>query len=137
MNVRPTEVDSVLADDISDECRKIALELAHFVCSEPFRKMLEELSALPEGLRHEYVDLVLRDPDLLRSREISLPPNIEIQRSYFSDGRPTLFCVTKRMPEGLLWKKITITFDNKTLALKYPWFAVDGSGELLPIVRPL
>jgi hypothetical protein len=135
--MRSIEVDSVLLDDIFHACSKIAQELTHFVCSEPFRSMLEELSALPEGLRHEYVDLVLLDPDLLRSRGVSPPPNIEIQRSYFSDGRPTLFSVTKRMPAGLLWEKITITFDNETLALKCPWFAVDNNGELLPIVRPL
>jgi hypothetical protein len=41
-----------------------------------------------------------------------VPHDIIFQRSAFSDNRPSLFCMTKYLPDGIGWKKVTITFDN-------------------------
>jgi hypothetical protein len=38
---------------------------------------------------------------------------MKIQRSQFGDGRPTIFCVTKLMSDGV--RKVTYTFDNESL----------------------
>ncbi|GAA5024170.1 hypothetical protein GCM10025734_82300 [Kitasatospora paranensis] len=43
---------------------------------------------------------------------VFVPAGLTIQRSTFRDDRPTLFCIVKHLPHGLLWEKVTVTFDN-------------------------
>ena len=75
--------------------------------------MLTEMYALPAHLQHEFVELVCLDENALRARGLEVPEGLVIQRSEFGDKRPTLFCVTKVLPPGLGWHKVTITFDNE------------------------
>ncbi len=53
---------------------------------------------------------VVINKDELVARGISVPEGMTVQRSAFADGRPTLFCVTKYLPDRM--RKVTITFDN-------------------------
>lgn len=83
-----------------------------FSMSEEFQTVLEEMWELPPELRHEFVELVLLSSDELSRRGVAIPSGIEIQRSWFEDERPTLFCITKRLPPGMGWKIATVTVDN-------------------------
>ncbi|MEH2474596.1 hypothetical protein V1281_004221 [Nitrobacteraceae bacterium AZCC 2161] len=123
-----------MIEKINSAAAAIQKELCDYVCSESFQRVLCEVSSLPEALRHEFVEFVLLDEEQLAIRNILPPAGIAIQRSYFADRRPTLFCVTKKVPEGLLWKKITITFDNDSIGLSAPPFACDENGDLLPFL---
>jgi hypothetical protein len=128
--------DLNLVEKIKSAALMLQRDLTDFVCSHEFKSMLLELGALPEHLKHEFVEFVLLDSDQLKLRGIRVPDGIQIQRSYFADQRPTLFCVTKKVPKGLFWEKITITFDNETVGLAKPSFACDGEGNLLPFLQP-
>jgi hypothetical protein len=86
--------------------------LIDYVDTPPVRRILNELWALPESERAEFVLDVILNPSTLRERGVVVPPDIIFQRSAFADNRPTLFCMTKYLPEGLGWRKVTITFDN-------------------------
>jgi hypothetical protein len=130
-----TVVDKELLSRVFDVCSRIQNELTNFVCTDSFRSLLGEMSSLPEHLRHEFVELVLLDKAQLARRGVHVPKGIEIQRSFFADQRPTLFCVSKAVPAGHLWKKITITFDNERVGLANPQFACSEDGQLLPILR--
>ncbi|ESZ50931.1 hypothetical protein ACYG9R_06650 [Mesorhizobium sp. RSR565B] len=111
-----------------NEIKELQSHLVDFVCQEPFKKLLQEIYQLREDLRHEFVEAVLLDRSLLRKRGVEVPDDLHIQRSHFADGRPTLFCVVKKLPEGYGWKKITVTFDNELIGLKHPAFAFDDHG---------
>jgi hypothetical protein len=87
-------------------------EIVFFVTGEQFASVIDEIYALPEADRATFVENILLDKTQLSERGISPPDDMIIQRSAFSDGRPTLFCVTKLVPEGCVWKKVTVTFDN-------------------------
>jgi hypothetical protein len=66
-------------------------ELIDFVCSEPFRRVLDECGALPEHLRHEFVELVLLDDDQLTSRGVKVPAGMKVQRSFLRTEGPRFF----------------------------------------------
>lgn len=83
-----------------------------FASSPEFCAVLNEMWALPAELRHEFVELVFLDPELLAQRGLLVPKDIDIQRSWFADERPTLFCITKKLPPGMGWKVATVTIDN-------------------------
>lgn len=87
-------------------------ELVAFGQSKPFAALLEELWKVPVEFRHEFVELVVLNSEQLSHRGVVVPDGIDIQRSWFEDERPTLFCVTKRLPPGYGWKVVTITIDN-------------------------
>jgi hypothetical protein len=87
-------------------------DLSKLVATHEFKKMLEELWSVPEPFRHEFVEVVVLDPEELARRNIRVPNDISIQRSWFADERPTLFCVTKYLPNDVGWKKVTVTIDN-------------------------
>jgi hypothetical protein len=78
----------------------------------PFRALLDEMWNLPKEHRAEWVRQVILSDEALAARGIVVPAGMTLQRSAFADNRPTLFCVTKHLPPGLHWHKVTITFDN-------------------------
>jgi hypothetical protein len=123
----PEEVDMKVMSD--HEVREMQSNLINFVSQGEFRKIIGEIYELREDLRHEFVDAVLLDRDLLSKRGIKIPDDLYIQRSHFADERPTLFCVVKKLPEGYGWKKITVTFDNEKIGLERPAFAFDDHGN--------
>jgi hypothetical protein len=87
-------------------------EIAEFTKSPTFQAMLNEMWAIPPEKRPEFVLNVILSPAEREKRSIVTPQGMVIQRSAFADGRPTLFCVTKRLPPGAPWHKVTFTFDN-------------------------
>jgi hypothetical protein len=99
-------------ETLAEEIQNALAEISEFVRTPPFRELLQELWALPLEQRKIFVREVFVNRAELRRRGVRVPPGIVVQRSAFRDGRPTLFCVTKHLPAGLLWEKVTITFDN-------------------------
>jgi hypothetical protein len=86
-------------------------DIHQYVTTDAFRAVLEEMNALPTlAGKDEFVRHNLLDPAQLAKRGITPPEGIEVQRSVFSDGRPTTFCVVKYLPD--LVRKMTITFDH-------------------------
>jgi hypothetical protein len=100
------------ADTVEDVVQKTLQEVVLFVTDERFLPIITEIYSLPEADRHGFVETVLLNHEELRNRGVLPPNDIIIQRSAFSDGRPTLFCVAKLVPQGYGWKKVTVTFDN-------------------------
>ncbi|MET4428496.1 hypothetical protein [Mycolicibacterium sp. 624] len=96
--------ESAVRDGIDD--------IARFANSDVFRSALRELWQLAPEERPRFVIDVFMNRDALRTRGITVPAEMTIQRSTFRDNRPTLFCIVKHLPPGLLWEKVTITFDN-------------------------
>jgi hypothetical protein len=127
-------VASLSAAEFQVVLHPIELGIIDFVCSSPFRDVLRELSELPEALRHEFVDLVLLDNEQLSLRGVTVPEGLSIQRSYFADNRPTLFCVVAHVPPGFGWKKLTVTYDNQMIGRGIPSFARDENGDVLPFL---
>lgn len=88
-------------------------ELNEFVMRAEVQSLLREMYSLPPETRYEFVELAWLDHNVLKARGIEPPKGVVIQRSVFADNRPTLFCVSKTLPPGLGWHKVTITFDNE------------------------
>lgn len=97
---------------LREEITKALQRVVDFAQTEPFRKILSEMMARPPQDRAQFVLDVWLSPAQLRRRGLNVPDDLTIQRSAFRDGRPTLFCVTKHLPEGLAWSKVTVTIDN-------------------------
>ena len=87
-------------------------EISRFVQSEAFRAVYSEMWSLAQEARAQFVADVLLNPRELLARGVQVPDKLVIQRSAFRDNRPTLFCITRHLEPGLLWAKVTITFDN-------------------------
>jgi len=104
--------DSALACAIRDEGDAALQSIRGFVETEPFQRLLDELWALPPDERPEFVSSTILNTEQRRLRGIVVPDGMVIQRSWFADGRPPLFCITRQLRAGLLWKKVTFTFDN-------------------------
>lgn len=101
-------------NSLVDETIRSALhELQSFAATAPFRRLLAEMSSVPPTQRHEFVSRVILSDAELEARGVIPPPGITLQRSWFADDRPTLFCMTKHLPDGVVWEKVTITFDNR------------------------
>jgi hypothetical protein len=99
--------------DLIEKAVRSALEdLQSFAKTVPFRRLLAEMSGLPPIQRHDFVQRVILCDAELNARGVVPPPGITLQRSAFSDERPTLFCMTKHLGEGVIWEKVTLTFDN-------------------------
>ncbi len=88
-------------------------ELTNFTMTSKFQKLLKELYLVPKDQRKQFVLDTILNVDEIKSRGIEVPEEVYIRRSYFTDNRPTLFCITKRTPLAKPWDKVTITFDNK------------------------
>lgn len=81
--------------------------------STPFRAVLDELWNLAPGtMRRRFVRDVLLDEQARSARGIRLPAEVELQRTWFGDDRPTLFALVAHLPDGLTWKKVTFTVDD-------------------------
>lgn len=87
-------------------------EILDFVELPEFQSMLSEMWQLPTEIRHEFVELVILDTDEHKRRGLKVPIGMDMQRSWFEDERPTLFCVTKKLQPGMGWKIVTVTIDN-------------------------
>ncbi|MGV2918985.1 hypothetical protein [Streptomyces alfalfae] len=97
---------------LAKEIEAALSEVTSFVCSPAMQDVMQEFFSLPEEQRPQYVLDVLLNPGELERRKVDVPSGVIIQRSAFRDNRPTLFCVTKYLPPGLGWKKVTVTIDN-------------------------
>jgi hypothetical protein len=111
MMVLMNEVDARTVEWVMKE---IWREIYDFVSTSEFQLVLQDLYDLPIQERAGFVETVLLDKEVLMRRGVVAPEGLVIQRSVFGDGRPTLFCVSKLLPEqyGYCWEKLTITFDN-------------------------
>jgi hypothetical protein len=97
---------------LRDEITKALKRVVDFAQTEPFRQVLSEMMSIPPHDRAQFVLDVWLSPAQLRRRGLDVPDDLIIQRSAFGDDRPTLFCVTKHLPKGLGWSKVTVTIDN-------------------------
>lgn len=84
-----------------------------FITRDEFIRVLGELYDQAPEHRDEFVRTVLLDPEALRERGVIVPDGVKVQRSQFGDHRPTIFCVTKLMSDGV--RKVTYTFDNESI----------------------
>lgn len=92
-----------------------ALSVLQEIVEDPdFQGMLRALWNTDEFHRDRFVADVLLNPNEIRERfGVVLPSDVLLQRSSFSDGRPTLFCLCKLLDINAGgWKKVTVTFDN-------------------------
>jgi hypothetical protein len=111
-----TTADTAITPELTAAIREAGNAALHdireFVESSSFQGLLEELWSLSPERRPDFVTSVVLDPMERDRRDINVPDGMIIQRSWFEDQRPTLFCITKYLPSSLLWKKVTVTFDN-------------------------
>jgi hypothetical protein len=104
----------VSRDELLTSAVKEALgAIQQFAESPEFMAVLGELWSEPEPRRADFVSKVLLHPESLLRRGVVVPEGILLQRSWFRDNRPTLFCLTMHLADGLPWHKVTITFDNE------------------------
>jgi hypothetical protein len=102
---------SVSAEEKARLSMESVLEIGEFVNTAEFQGLLRELYSRPYEDRDEFVRTVMLDSEQLAARSITVPEGMTIQRSRFSDGRPTIFCVSKMVGGDL--RKVTITFDKE------------------------
>jgi hypothetical protein len=106
----------LLADGVHPELSRWISEgleaIRRYAATEPFQRMYRELGAMAPQDQARFVRGVLLNPEELARRDLTPPDGIRIQRSEFGDRRPTVFCVSQALPEGALWKRITITYDH-------------------------
>lgn len=108
------------AADMSSRVRESWLRLIQF-CNDPaFAELVRNMWALPSELQHEFTEAVFLNPGVLKARGINVPDDIVIQRSWFEDERPTVFCVCAKLPAEFAWDKITVTFDAPSGSLNAP-----------------
>ena len=100
------------SSEIQELSRQGFAEIMNFVTTESFQSVVNELYSKPYEERPKFVFDVLLSANELKIRGVETPENLIIQRSHFEDQRPTLFCITKMLPSGCGWEKITLTFDN-------------------------
>ncbi|WP_144750649.1 hypothetical protein [Curtobacterium pusillum] len=100
-------------DAVRHEARAGLEAIRDFITNDAFIRVLGELYDHAPEDRDAYVRSVLLDPEALRARGVIVPEGIKVQRSQFGDRRPTIFCVTKLMRDGV--RKVTYTFDNESI----------------------
>jgi hypothetical protein len=106
---------SLAPEGLDAAIRQALTEISQFTSTAKFQNLLQELYDLPINDRARFVESVIIEDSALRSRGIDTPQGMIVQRSAFGDKRPTLFCVTKYLPPGYQWKKVTLTFDSYTV----------------------
>jgi hypothetical protein len=99
-------------DSCRDEVISALSDIRDAADTDAFRSLIRELNSLGPSERYAFVEDVMLRPDSLTERGVILPQGIARQRSYFRDGRPTLFCLTKHLSVGHPWSKVTLTWDN-------------------------
>ena len=87
-------------------------EIRDFIVTPQFISLLGDLYERSHEERPKFVLDVVLSPEERARRGIAVPDGLVIQRSTFADGRPTLFCVSKIVPQAEPWDKVTITFDS-------------------------
>lgn len=93
------------------EMVSVLKEIDEFAESSKFNSLIKELRALPTfEEKQKFVRNVIINPDEHRKRGIVVPEGMKVQRSYFWDDRPTLFCIVKYLKDGK--RKMTWTFDD-------------------------
>jgi Tol biopolymer transport system component len=107
-------VPTLTREALRTEARAGLEQIRDFITTDAFITVLGDLYALAPEDRDAYVRRVLLDPGQLAARGIVAPDGIKVQRSQFGDHRPTIFCVTKLMSDGV--RKVTYTFDSDSLA---------------------
>jgi hypothetical protein len=111
-----TATPAVSIDDVDLETRRAwmldALMAVYDYARNPgFQAVLAELNELPTLAEKDlFVRKVLLSPDELERRGITPPDGVVVQRSRFADGRPTVFCIVKHLPDPT--RKMTLTFDQ-------------------------
>ena len=108
-----SQVPRLTREAVQKEAREGLEEIRDFITTDQFVSLLVELYDLAPEDRDSYVREILLDADELRKRGVHTPAGMKIQRSQFGDHRPTIFCVTKLMSDGV--RKVTYTFDNETI----------------------
>ena len=103
-----------IPSDLRQVMRENYDEIIDFVCSEPFKGLIEEMYTLPENQRPAYVSSKIVNLDYLASIGVDIPDGVLIQRSSFGDRRPTLFVVKKYLPKDyqVAWENVNLTFDQ-------------------------
>jgi hypothetical protein len=90
---------------------EVLTEINSFTETPPFVAMVKELRDLPNlEDRKRFVKEVIINKAEQQKRGINPPDGMVIQRSHFTDNRPTLFCVVKYLRDGQ--RKMTLTFDD-------------------------
>ena len=103
-------------DELKQAMREGYDDLIAFFLSEQFQAVWSELRELPRIARYKFIKEILLNPERLqREYGVHIPDGIMIQRSAFGDGRPTLFCMKKYLPEKFhsVWENVNLTFDEK------------------------
>lgn len=108
-----SELPPLTREAVQREARAGLEEIRDFITTDEFISVLGELYDQEPQNRDEFVRTILLDPGLLGRRGITAPEGIKIQRSQFGGRRPTIFCVTKLMSDGV--RKVTYTFDNESI----------------------
>lgn len=108
-----SQVPPLSRETVQKEAREALEKIRDFITTDEFVSLLGELYDLPPEERDRYVRTVLLDTGELEKRGIHTPDGIKIQRSQFGDRRPTIFCVTKLMSDGV--RKVTYTFDSESI----------------------
>jgi len=97
-------------DESRADVERCLTDIKTFVETPQFEALVSELRRTPQDFRLKFVEeVILRGAELTR-REIRVPDGMLIQKSAFADGRPTLFCVSKYLPDRR--RKVTITYDD-------------------------
>jgi hypothetical protein len=91
------------------EIRDTLERLNAFVADDAFQRLLDELERQSPDGAAEFIRDVVTNESELRERGVAPPEGVRVQQSSFSDGRPTLFCVSSRLSDGR--RKVSITFD--------------------------
>lgn len=98
------------AEQFGEHIRAGIQTITEFISSEPFVRVMQEFRKVPRELRDHFIRSVLINRSELAKRGVQVPEDLTVQRSEFEDGRPTLFCVVKHLPDHK--RKVTITFDD-------------------------
>lgn len=111
-----SQLPPLTREAVQKEARNGLEAIRDFITTDEFVSLLGELYDFPPEDRDNFVRTVLLNTDELGKRGIHTPDGIKIQRSQFGDHRPTIFCVTKLMSDGV--RKVTYTFDNDSIPVK-------------------
>ncbi len=97
---------------VRTEAREGLEQIRDYVLTDGFVRLLTELYSHDPAERDAFVREVVLQPAEQRRRGVVPPTGVKLQRSQFGDDRPTIFCVTKLLSDGI--RKVTYTFDNAT-----------------------
>lgn len=85
--------------------------MIEFTETDSFKNMVKELYNCEPGKRKDFVKEVILNKSELKKGGIITPDSISLERSFFFDNRPTLFCVVKYLKDKK--RKVTVTYDEQ------------------------